>query len=139
MINVPAEQAVIGGLLLSASEMTGVENTLTAADFCQQRHGIIYNAIRTTLERADGRVDQLAIMETLRVQGDLVRVGGAPYLHTCLASVPAAVQTPYWASLVVECSRRRALLAAATRLVQAAEHPDGEVAREVVAELLIHV
>jgi replicative DNA helicase len=50
--------------------------------------------------------------------GQLARVGGAPYLHTLLASVPTAANAAYYAQIVAERAILRRLVTAGTRIVQ---------------------
>ena len=50
--------------------------------------------------------------------GELERAGGAPYLHTLLASVPTAANARYYAEIVAEKAVLRRLIDAGTRVVQ---------------------
>ncbi|MFS0470260.1 DnaB-like helicase C-terminal domain-containing protein, partial [Corynebacterium striatum] len=49
---------------------------------------------------------------------NLERVGGAPYLHTLLATVPTAANARYYAEIVAEKAVLRKLVDAGTRVVQ---------------------
>jgi hypothetical protein len=138
MLNPEAEKALLGGLLLDPSLLDSVPD-LRAADFHDLRHGVILTALHTTARDADGKVDHLAVLETLRREGNLTRVGGGPYLHECVNACPVVAQVPYYARLIRDCAARRELLIAAQRIVQAAQHPDGEQARESVADLWAHL
>lgn len=138
MLNPEAEKALLGGLLLDPGLLDSVP-TLRASDFHDGRHETILTALHTAVRDADGRVDHLAVMEVLRTEGNLSRVGGAPYLIECVQACPVTAQVPYYARLVREAAARRELLTAAQRLVQAAQHPDGDVARDTVADLWAHL
>ena len=48
----------------------------------------------------------------------LGRIGGAPYLHTLIASVPTAANAAYYARIVAERAVLRRLVEAGTRIVQ---------------------
>ncbi len=50
--------------------------------------------------------------------GDIGRIGGAPYLHTLIASVPTAANASYYARIVSERAVLRRLIEAGTRIVQ---------------------
>ena len=51
-------------------------------------------------------------------RGELSRIGGAPYLHTLIASVPTAANAGYYARIVRERAILRRLVEAGTRIVQ---------------------
>ena len=51
-------------------------------------------------------------------RGLLKRVGGAPYLHTLISTVPTAANAGYYAGIVAEKSLLRRLVEAGTRVVQ---------------------
>src|SRR5204862_293507 len=61
----------------------------------------------------------------------LMRVGGTPYLHTLISSVPTAANAGYYAEIVAERAVLRRLVEAGTRIVQlgygAASGQGGEV------------
>ena len=137
-VNEEAERACLGALLIDPS-LTATVTDLRPPDFHDGRHGTILAAILDTVATADGRVDQIAVMETLRTTARLEQVGGANYLFQLQEACPLPNAVGRYARAVREAAQRRELLLAARRLVQAAEHPDGETAREVVADILVHV
>ena len=51
-------------------------------------------------------------------RGLLVRIGGAPYLHTLISMVPTAANAGYYAGIVAEKAVLRRLVEAGTRVVQ---------------------
>lgn len=136
MVNEHAEQAVLGALLLDPSLLASV-SSLRPGDFHNPTHALILTAILDTVSTADGKVDTIAVLETLRTRGEVERVGGAPYLHTLMQSCPVATQAPYYGRIVQQAARRRDLLLTARRLVQAAEHPDTDTALDTVSDLIV--
>ena len=58
----------------------------------------------------------------LQRRGDLIRLGGAPYLHTLIATVPTAANAAYYAEIVAEKATLRRLVEAGTRIVQLGYH-----------------
>ena len=62
--------------------------------------------------------DAITVANELTRRGEIGRVGGAPYLHTLIASVPTAANAGYYARIVRERSILRRLVEAGTRIVQ---------------------
>lgn len=115
-----AERAVLGALL-SGAPLADVR-PLDAPDFYRPAHQLIFEAI--TALSGDGKpTDTIAVADELRRRGQLSRISGAPYLHTCLtaAAVPAAVA--HYARIALEHSRRRQVIEHASRVMQAASDP----------------
>src|SRR5699024_9616210 len=69
--------------------------------------------------------DAVTVGAELKRRGELERVGGLPYLHSLVASVPTAANASYYASIVREQSQLRALVEAGTRIVQLGYSTDG--------------
>jgi len=114
-----AEQAVIGSMLLSAAAAAECLETLVAGDFYRPGHRVIFEAVRDMTR--DGKpVDAVTILAWLEEAGDLRAVGGAPYLHTLIASVPVVANAPHYAGIVRGAAVRRRLLEAGRRIVQMA-------------------
>ena len=104
--NVEAEQIVLGAMMWSADVVPDIERLLTAKDFYRPIHGSIFDAILALAAR-QAPTDPYAVADALG--GNLPRVGGAPYLHTCYARVPTAANGPYYAHIVRETSHLRQL------------------------------
>ncbi|MBV7294315.1 replicative DNA helicase [Corynebacterium sp. TAE3-ERU12] len=115
--NIEAEQAVLGGMLLSDSVVADVYSLVKAEDFYRPAHQAIYNAIIATYGDS-AQTDPLLVANRLEKSGDLERIGGAPYLHTLTAMVPTAANAHYYARIVAEKSLIRRLVDAGTRIVQ---------------------
>jgi len=62
--------------------------------------------------------DPITVSAELERRGELGRVGGAPYLHTLIATVPTAANAGYYAEIVAEKAVLRRLVEAGTRIVQ---------------------
>jgi hypothetical protein len=127
-----AERAVLGGLLLDPSVLVEVAS-LTASDFYNPHHATIFAAIREAVDSGE-KVDQLVVMETLRSRGDLVRVGGAPFLHTCTTTIPSVANTGYYARFVRQAASRRKISDLGVRLQQAARSGDYSDALDLAAQ-----
>src|SRR4029079_19684641 len=62
--------------------------------------------------------DAVTVAAELDRRGLLRRVGGAPYLHTLISTVPTAANAGYYAEIVAEKALLRRLVEAGTRVVQ---------------------
>ncbi|MFW6204893.1 MAG: replicative DNA helicase [Actinomycetota bacterium] len=124
--DVAAEQAVLGGMLLSKDAIADVVELLRGHDFYRPAHETIYEAILDLYGRGEP-ADPLTVADTLQKAGDLGRVGGAPYLHTLVNYVPTAANAAYYAEIVRERAILRRLVEAGTRIVQMGYGADGEV------------
>ncbi|MET8362401.1 replicative DNA helicase [Micromonospora sp. NPDC005194] len=115
--DVAAEQCVLGGMLLSKDAIADVVEILKTNDFYRPVHATIFDIILDIYGRGEP-ADSITVAAALADSGDLVRVGGAPYLHTLIASVPTAANAAYYARIVSERAVLRRLVEAGTKIVQ---------------------
>ncbi|WP_091348120.1 replicative DNA helicase [Micromonospora rhizosphaerae] len=115
--DVAAEQCVLGGMLLSKDAIADVVEILKSNDFYRPAHATIFDAILDIYGRGEP-ADPITVAAALADSGDLARIGGAPYLHTLIASVPTAANAAYYARIVGERAVLRRLVEAGTRIVQ---------------------
>ena len=115
--DIAAEQCVLGGMLLSKDAIADVVEILKSADFYRPVHATVFDAILDLYGRGEP-ADPITVAAALADSGDLGRVGGAPYLHTLIASVPTAANAAYYARIVAERAVLRRLVEAGTRIVQ---------------------
>ena len=112
-----AEQGVLGAMLLSPNTITDIIEELIPDDFYRPAHQLIYRAI-LDLFSDNKDVDPVIVAGRLDRNHDLERVGGAPYLHPLISSVPTAANARYYAEIVAEKAVLRRLVDAGTRVVQ---------------------
>jgi replicative DNA helicase len=112
-----AEQAVLGGMLLSKDAIADVLERLRPGDFYRPAHQNVYDAILDLYGRGEP-ADAVTVAAELDRRGLLRRIGGAPYLHTLIATVPTAANAGYYAGIVAEKALLRRLVEAGTRVVQ---------------------
>ncbi|WP_347405330.1 replicative DNA helicase [Asanoa sp. WMMD1127] len=115
--DVAAEQSVLGGMLLSKDAIADVVEILKTGDFYRPIHATVFDAILDLYGRGEP-ADAVTVAASLADAGDLVRIGGAPYLQTLMASVPTAANAGYYARIVAERAVLRRLVEAGTRIVQ---------------------
>jgi replicative DNA helicase len=121
-----AEQSVLGGMLLSKDAIADVIEILRSNDFYRPAHEIIYESIIELYGHGEP-VDAVTVSAELTKRGEIAKVGGAPYLHTLLSSVPTAANANYYARIVREQSILRKLIEAGTKVVQLGYAGEGEV------------
>jgi replicative DNA helicase len=127
-----AEQSVLGGMLLSKDAIADVLEVLASADFYRPAHQSVYDCILDLYGRGEP-ADAITVSAELDRRGELRRVGGAPYLHTLIATVPTAANAGFYAEIVAEKAILRRLVQAGTRIVQYGyAGADGQDVAEVV-------
>ena len=116
----PAEQAILGSVLLTGDALDrAVEDKLTAADFDDGRHAVIYTAM-LVMSSAGESIDPVTLADHLDRSGELARIGGFAYLHELLAATPSAATVGHYIDIVRRLAFRRRLAAAGTRITQLA-------------------
>lgn len=112
-----AEQSVLGGMLLSKDAIADVLERVRPGDFYRPAHQNVYDAILDLYGRGEP-ADAVTVAAELDRRGMLRRIGGAPYLHTLISTVPTAANAGYYATIVAEKALLRRLVEAGTRVVQ---------------------
>ena len=112
-----AEQSVLGGMLLSKDAVADVLERLRPGDFYRPAHQNVYDAILDLYGRGEP-ADAVTVAAELDRRGLLKRIGGAPYLHTLISTVPTAANAGFYAGIVAEKATLRRLVEAGTRVVQ---------------------
>jgi replicative DNA helicase len=129
--DIPAEQSVLGGMLLSKDAIAEVIEVIKAPDFYRPAHEMIFAAVLELYGRGEP-ADAVTVAALLTKKGDIARVGGAPYLHTLINSVPTAANAGYYAEIVKERAVLRRLVEAGTRIVQMGYQTDGSDVEQIV-------
>ena len=112
-----AEESVLGALLLDKDAVIAVAEFLLPDDFYDDRNKDIYEAILSLYEDRTP-VDVLTVTEKLKKQKDLKKVGGVTYLTDIANKVPTAAHVEHYGRIVKDLSIKRALMRAASRLVE---------------------
>jgi replicative DNA helicase len=120
-----AEQSVLGGMLLSKDAIADVVEVVRGHDFYRPAHELVFEAVLDLYGRGEP-ADAVTVSAELQKRGELGRVGGAPYLHTLLQSVPTAANAGYYARIVRETAVLRRLIEAGTKIVQLGYTGDGD-------------
>jgi len=131
--SVDAEQAVLGGVMLSPSAWNIIEDRLVEEDFYTRCHQLIFRAIS---ELADKRrpFDAVTLGEWFEAQGESETVSGGAYLIELASTTPSAANVRAYADIVKDKAQLRALIEAGTAIVSSGFDPEGRDAAEVIAE-----
>ena len=121
-----AEQCVLGAMMLSKDAIADVVEALRGTDFYRPAHEQIYDAIVDLYGRGEP-ADAVTVSAELGKRGELLRIGGAPYLHDLLSSVPLAANAGFYADIVREKAILRRLADASVRIAQMSFAAEGEV------------
>jgi replicative DNA helicase len=124
--NMTAEQCVLGAMMLSKDAIADVIEALRGSDFYRPAHEQIYDAIVDLYGRGEP-ADAVTVSAELGKRGELLRIGGAPYLHDLLQSVPLAANAGFYADIVREKAILRRLADASVRIAQMSYAAEGEV------------
>lgn len=136
------ERIVLGSLMLSPSLIADIPTRLGGDHFYLPRHADLYLAIVNTYD-ANQPVEPVALAIRLAEAGDLDRLGGADYLHTCIAAVPTAANAGWYIDKMVEMADRRHLEAGGIRITHAATSPGfttedvAAIAEEIAQKALV--
>lgn len=124
--NLDAEQSTLGGMLLSQEAVAEVFEMVSPSDFYAPKHELIFNAVLTLFGKGEP-TDVIAVSDELNKQGNLLKAGGADYLHSLTSYVPTAANASYYAKIVADKAILRRLIEAGTRIAQSGYESQGEV------------
>lgn len=106
-----AEKSLIGAVLIDDETLPDVTEFVTAQDFYDKRHGVIFDAMMRLYEKHKP-VDLLTLTDELKRKKQLEEVGGSAYLTELTNYVPTAAHAGTYAELVAQKAVRRRLIKA---------------------------
>jgi replicative DNA helicase len=121
-----AEQSALGGMLLSGEAVAEVQEVVSGQDFYAPKHEVIYSAILALFAKGEP-TDVITVTDELTKSGNLVKAGGADYLHTLTSIVPTAANAGFYAQIVAEKATLRRLVEVGTKIAQLGYANEGEV------------
>lgn len=124
--DIPAEQSVLGAMLMSKQAIDPASDVLQGRDFYRPAHELVFEVITDLAGRGEP-ADAITVAAELQRRGEIVRVGGAPYLHTLVASVPIATNVDYYAQIVREKAVLRRLIEVGQKIAGLGWAEEGEV------------
>jgi replicative DNA helicase len=116
--NIDLEMSVLGGIMLEPKDAFPlVQDYLSHDSFYLEGHGVVFD-VMAALHRQGIPPDSIAVLDALRSQGLLERVGGSGVVLGMLNSVPTAANVEYHARRVAEKAYLRQLIRACTRVIE---------------------
>ena len=128
-----AEQAVLGGLMLTNDSFDTVASVISEDDFFGLDHQLIFKTMRR-LSSEDKPLDVITLSETLQSANELTRVGGAHYLVELADNTPSSANISAYAQIVLERSIVRQLITAASDIARNGYNPLGKDSGDLLAE-----
>ena len=129
--SIEAEQAVLGGLMLSPDSWDRVADRLVEHDFYRRDHRLIFRAI-SDLSNKGMPYDAVTLGEWFDAQGLAELVGGSSYVIELANTTPSAANIVAYADIVREKSVLRQLIDAGTEIAGDAFQPEGRSSQEVL-------
>lgn len=125
-----AEQSTLGAMLLSKDAVSLVFDLVKGHDFYAPKHEIIFDAVMSLYSRGEP-TDIITVTDELTKRGNLVKAGGADYLHTLTSIVPTAANADFYGTIVQEKATLRRLVEVGTRIAQLGYNSEGEISELV--------
>lgn len=126
-----AEMAVLGSIIIEPRMLPLVHRKIRPRHMHNQKHELIYQALIDVCAKNAGECDMVLLIDALRnrevgqgrSQYDFV--GGTPYLQEIVEGVPAPTNAEYFADIVAQKARLRAVIEECGQLIWDVQHrPD---------------
>ena len=131
--SIEAEQAVLGGLMLTNDSFDTVASVIGEEDFVSLDHQLIFKTMRR-LSSEEKPLDVVTLSETLQSTKELEQVGGSAYLVELSDNTPSSANISAYAQIVLERSIIRQLISAASDIARQGYSPLGKDSEMLLAE-----
>lgn len=128
-----AEQSMLGAMLLSHEVIPEIAELVRSDDFYYDKHGLVYDALMSLYTEGEP-VDAITVAERMKANGTLESVGGKPFIHTLLNTVPTAANARYYAHIVEKNATLRSLIKAGTTVVERGYDTSIDDVSEIIEE-----
>ena len=112
--DVPAEQSLLGAMLIEAAAIESAQGLVSCADFTRPSHKLLFDAL-TAMHRAGKPADFVTVQAELKTRDTLEAVGGTLYLMSLFEATPTAANALHYAGIVADKARQRRTLAIVDR------------------------
>ena len=128
-----AEQAVLGGIMLSNQHWDGIAERVIAEDFYTFAHKAIFQTMEE-LMRNQTPIDLITLDQALKAKGISDSVGGFAYLADLSNNTPNAINILAYAEIVREKAILRELITVGNRIAENSYSPKGKDIKMVLDE-----
>ena len=128
-----AEQAVLGGIMLSNQHWDGIAERVIAEDFYTFAHKAIFLTM-VELMSNQTPIDLITLVQALKAKGISDSVGGFAYLADLSNNTPNAINILAYAEIVREKAILRELIAVGNRIAENSYSPKGKDIKMVLDE-----
>lgn len=105
---IEAEQNIIGCMIIYPELVEDVLSQLRGSDFYDERNRILFEAIEA-LSNRKAFVDQTTLVDELKIENNLEKIGGIDYIYSLVAMVPSSANIDAYAQLISEKAMERRL------------------------------
>jgi replicative DNA helicase len=126
-----AEQAVLGGLLLSSRAWDAIADVITDQDFYREDHRLIFRAV-ADLSDGGKPCDAVTVTEWFESRGQVEQVDGGAYISQLASNTPSAANVRAYAEIVREKSILRQLIDVGAEITSGAFSLEGKSSRELL-------
>lgn len=130
--NTDAEASLLGAVLIDTDAIVKIADRIDAADFYDQKHARIYEALKALYEKRSA-IDVLTLADQLRGTGFLDMVGGPAYLTELTNYVPTAAHVEQYADIVAGKALRRRLIAVSQEMAELGQD-ESKALQELIEE-----
>lgn len=128
--NLEAEQSVLGAILIDQEAMTKIADIVSEHSFYDQRHQMIFKAIRQLYE-SNQPIDVVTLTAQLKKNKDLTAAGGAAYIAKLSDFVVTSANVIEYAQLVADAYIKRQIIGLGGEMTALA-FDEGKETREIL-------
>ncbi len=112
-----AEQAVLGGLMLSPEAWDEIADQIVDSDFYKPAHKKIFSTLRELTKKGQS-TDLIVVSNQLKTTNEINSIGGIQYLTEIIDSTPSITHIKEYANIIKEKSLVRMMIKSAMEIVE---------------------
>ncbi len=121
-----AERSVLGAILIDSSAINLVAEFLKPEHFYNPSHHLIFQSMLSLFENQQP-IDIVTLVNQLKTEGNLKKIGGKSYLSDLIDTVPTSANIEKYGQIVKDHYTKRKLIETSSRTVEKAFDEQAEV------------
>ncbi len=121
-----AERSVLGAILIDSSAINLVAEFLKPEHFYDPSHQLIFQSMLSLFEKQQP-IDIVTLVNQLKTEGNLKKIGGKGYLSDLIDTVPTSANIEKYGQIVKDHYTKRKLIEISSRTVEKAFDEQAEV------------